>query len=65
MFDSEVRERMGRRRPAVIWKKRVREYVTERFGGGERRFGRVREKCKDKTTWRLFCHGHPLFVELP
>ena len=42
----------------MTWDKRVEQYIGERMGRGRGVIERAKEKCDDKVTWRLFCHGH-------
>ncbi|KAG7175340.1 hypothetical protein Hamer_G001401 [Homarus americanus] len=67
VYDSKREGNVGRGRPIATWEKRVREFVEERAGRGGRVFERASEieMCKDKITWRHFCHLPPLVREFP
>ena len=59
-YDSNVEGRGVRGRPPASWDSRVEEYVRERGVNGIMGMRRVKERCKDRNSWRLFCQGHPL-----
>uniref|UniRef100_UPI003EBCFB39 hypothetical protein n=1 Tax=Klebsiella pneumoniae TaxID=573 RepID=UPI003EBCFB39 len=59
-YGSIVEGRGIRGRPPASWDSRVEEYLRERGVNGVRGMREVKEKCKDRNSWRLFCRGHPL-----
>ena len=39
--------------------------MRERGVNGMMGMKRLKERCKDRNSWRLFCRGHPLEGDTP
>ena len=49
-----------RGRPPIKWENRVQVYVKERNERKVNDLAQARRECKDKSGWRIICHGYPL-----